>query len=162
MLIQHLIDLGFVINREKSVLSSAQNIVSSGFSAGLCNFHRPLFHEQSEHAEFLPLAVPRAQNCSLQAVHSDFGTDGFHHHVSPTQPFAHKGFSALGNLAQITPRASWHTKSECHARVSHARVPHCAASLAPLSLSDSRGAFGSCHVMKGGHDGCKSVRIGRI
>lgn len=97
ILIWQLLNLDFRMNHE-NMYAPAQSIVFLG--PALDYVQCLSVSEHAGHVYILPHYVPPAQICPFQAVLYTTGIDSFYNTCCPTQPFAHKIYSALGSNAE--------------------------------------------------------------
>ncbi|KAK5899182.1 hypothetical protein CesoFtcFv8_008685 [Champsocephalus esox] len=145
VIVKHLLDLGFVINTEKSMLSPAQTVLFLGLRLNSVPFTARLSAE-SESLQGLPRSFPATQICSLQVMSAVARAHGVSHSGSTTGTLTHKGVSALGSCPQIGPRASWRAESDGHYEMRNGTAP-----LATPDFSSTGRAYGCCPIAEGGH-----------
>lgn len=103
---KHLADLSFIINTEKTVLFSLQNITFLS-SSGLNLSYSPLVKGESKSNQSVPCSFSPAQSSSLQIMALATGSDGLGHPGGPAWPAVYEGVLALGGFSQAELPVSW-------------------------------------------------------
>lgn len=100
-----LLELGFVMNLEKSMLTPAQDTIFLGFSLDSVTFTERL----SQHAsnfQGVPSTILSRQICSIHLMSSITRADGVCHSRGPTWPASHDKILALGGFPLAGSHAS--------------------------------------------------------